>query len=76
MNENKIRKDERMKMGAILCSYLHYSQNKNEEDARDFKGSARQILIGRAFEDIMILDALEELRATGSIKINTGDTNG
>lgn len=69
MTEEQIRKDERMKMGAILCSYLHYSHTENERCALESKGVPREILKGRMFEDSMILEALEELRVTGTIKL-------
>jgi hypothetical protein len=53
-----------------LCAYLHYSHTENERMARETKNKvARDILKGRMFEDMMILEALEELRVKGKIEL-------
>ena len=61
----------REEMGAKLCAFLHHSYSENEKLAVTSKGKAREICKGRMFEDDQIIEALEELRVTGDIKIQS-----
>jgi hypothetical protein len=72
-----IRNSERQRVLTIVCAYLHYSQSENERDLRETKNTvARTILKGRVFEDMMILEALEELRVKGGITLVRYDIEG
>lgn len=58
---------------ASLCSFLHYSQGENKRLATESKGKGKWILLGRAFEDAQLLEALEELRIAGKITLQRKD---